>query len=131
MLKNLMTIFVAVLVAVQPLSTIAEAHPFHGLGAQHSPLDSLPVISNKSIFAHVHQDHNGVEQEWLVADQTRFSGDSETSDCGHCSHAHATYSASVAASMNTLLVPRQQNRHFYLSLKPFEYNSSPYRPPRF
>jgi hypothetical protein len=130
MLKKLITIFTAILVVAQPLSTIAEAHPFHNLGAQHSPLDSSPAITNKSVFEHTHQQHSGVKQERLIIDGALFADNSETPDCGHCSHAHATYSAFVAASMNTLFGTRQQNRHFFLSLKPFEYNSSPYRPPR-
>ena len=142
MLKQVITILMIVLVASQPLGAIAEAHPFHQSGAQHSPLDLLHTSSNSVYFRHEHKDHHLAGSDIVTELSTKFSAKLSTKneatfntgeipDCGHCSHTHATYSASVASSAPLAsLISKQPNIHFYLSLKPFEHNTSFYRPPR-
>lgn len=140
MLRQVISLLMAVLVASQPLGAIAEAHPFNQSGAQHSPLDLLHTSSNSNsaYFRHEHKDHHLAGSDIVTKLSTKFStkdeatyGTAETPDCGHCSHTHATYSASVASSAPLAsLISKQQNMHFYLPLKPVEYSASLYRPPR-
>lgn len=131
MLKNLIAILLVTLVAIQPLGAIAEAHPVHQSGAQHSPLDLLHTGSNLSLLDHQHEGHTQVYAPLKALDQAFALDTGETPDCDHCSHTHATYSAFVAsASLLTTLASTPQGSHFYRLLQPIAHSASPYRPPR-